>query len=34
MLSAGLHATAALVVGRLERTRLIKAMVTGVKERY
>ena len=31
---AGLHAAAALVMGRLERTRLIKAMVTGVKERY
>ena len=30
----GLHAVAALVMGRLERTRLIKAMVTGVKERY
>jgi cytochrome b len=34
MLSVGLHAAAALVMGRLERTRLIKAMVTGVKERY
>lgn len=32
MLSAGLHAIAALVVGRLERTRLIKAVVTGVRE--
>lgn len=31
---AGLHAAAALVVGRLERTRLVKAMFTGVKERY
>lgn len=31
---AGLHAVAALVMGRWERTRLIKAMVTGVKERY
>ncbi|MGC4396715.1 cytochrome b/b6 domain-containing protein [Hydrogenophaga sp. T2] len=31
---AGLHAVAALVMGRLERTRLVKAMVTGVKERY
>ena len=31
--SAGLHATAALVMGRWERTRLVKAMVTGVKER-
>ena len=34
VLSAGLHAAAALVMGRLERTRLVKAMVTGVKERY
>lgn len=31
---AGLHAAAALVMGRLERTRLVKAMITGVKERY
>jgi cytochrome b len=31
---ATLHAIAALVMGRLERTRLIKAMVTGVKERW
>lgn len=31
---AGLHALAAIVMGRLERTRLVKAMVTGVKERY
>lgn len=31
---AGLHAAAALVMGRMERTRLVKAMVTGVKERY
>lgn len=30
----GLHAAAALVMGRIERTRLIKAMVTGTKERY
>jgi cytochrome b len=34
MLSAGLHAAAALVMGRIERTRLVKAMITGVKERY
>lgn len=34
MTLAGLHATAALVMGRIERTRLVKAMVTGVKERY
>ncbi len=32
--SAGLHAGAAIAMGRLERTRLVKAMVTGVKERY
>jgi cytochrome b len=31
---AGLHALAALVMGRLERTRLIRAMFTGVKERW
>ena len=30
----GLHAVAALVMGRIERTRLVKAMVTGTKERY
>ena len=34
LLSAGLHAASAIVMGRIERTRLIKAMVTGVKERY
>lgn len=31
---AGLHAAAALLMGRLERTRLVKAMLTGVKEHY
>ena len=31
MISAGLHAAAALVMGRLERTNLVAAMVTGVK---
>lgn len=31
---AGLHAGAALLMGRIERTRLVKAMLTGVKERY
>ena len=31
---AGLHAAAAIIMGRVERTRLVKAMVTGVKERY
>jgi cytochrome b len=34
MTLVGLHAAAALIMGRIERTRLIKAMVTGVKERY
>lgn len=32
--AAGLHAAAALVVGRRERVRLVRAMVTGVKEYY
>ena len=31
---AGLHAAAAIVMGRLERVNLVKAMVTGVKARY
>ncbi|MCX7256784.1 MAG: cytochrome b/b6 domain-containing protein [Polaromonas sp.] len=31
---ATLHALAALVMGRLERTRLIRAMFTGTKERF
>lgn len=31
---AGLHAAAALVMGRLERVKLITAMFTGVKQRY
>jgi cytochrome b len=30
----GLHVAATIVMGRIERTRLVKAMVTGVKERY
>lgn len=34
LLAAGLHAASAIVMGRIERTRLVKAMVTGVKERY
>ncbi len=32
--AAGLHAAAAIVMGRKERTNLVKAMVTGTKERY
>ncbi len=31
---ATLHALAAIVMGRLERTHLIRAMFTGVKERW
>ena len=34
LIAAGLHAASAILMGRLERTRLVKAMVTGVKERY
>ena len=31
---ATLHALAAIIMGRIERTRFIKAMFTGVKERW
>jgi cytochrome b len=31
---AGLHALAAIVMGRLERTRLVSAMFTGVKQHW
>lgn len=31
LLAAGLHAAAAVVMGRLERVNLVRAMVTGVK---
>jgi cytochrome b len=31
---ATLHALAAIVMGRLERTHLIRAMFTGVKDRW
>jgi cytochrome b len=34
LLAAGLHALAALVMGRLERVRLVRAMFTGVKEKF
>lgn len=34
MFAAGLHALAAIVMGRLERTRLVRAMITGTKETY
>ncbi len=33
IVAAGLHAAAAVLMGRLERTHLVKAMITGVKER-
>lgn len=32
--AAGLHAVAAIAMGRLERVRLVRAMVTGVKQRF
>ena len=31
---ATLHAVAAIVMGRLERTRLVRAMFTGIKQRW
>ena len=34
LIGTGLHAASAIVMGRIERTRLVKAMVTGTKERY
>lgn len=34
LLAAGMHGIAAIVIGRLERVRLIKAMITGVKQSY
>lgn len=34
LLAAGLHAAAAIVMGRLERVRLVRAMITGVKQSY
>lgn len=34
MLLAGLHALAAIVMGRLGRTRLVRAMFTGIKDSY
>ncbi|TCS97924.1 hypothetical protein EDC36_107131 [Tepidimonas ignava] len=30
-MAAGVHAAAALVMGRLQRVTLVRAMVTGVK---
>ena len=34
LIAAGLHGVAAIVMGRLERVNLVKAMVTGVKQPY
>ena len=34
LVAAGLHAAAAIVLGRIERVNLVRAMVTGVKRRY
>src|SRR3990167_7171694 len=34
LLAAGLHAAAAIVRGRLERVRLVRAMVTGTKQHF
>ena len=34
LIAAAAHAAAALVMGRLERVRLVRAMVTGVKRPY
>lgn len=34
MLAAGLHALAAIILSRLERVRLVRAMFTGVKTPY
>jgi cytochrome b len=34
LIAAGLHAVAAIVMGRLERVRLVRAMVTGTKQRF
>ena len=34
LIAAGLHAAAAIVMGRIERVHLVRAMVTGVKRRY
>jgi cytochrome b len=31
---AGLHAASALVMGRIERVRLVRAMITGMKQRF
>lgn len=32
--AAGLHAAAAIVMGRIERVHLVRAMVTGIKQPY
>lgn len=34
LIAAGVHAAAAIVMGRIERVNLVKAMVTGIKRPY
>jgi cytochrome b len=34
LIAAGLHAAAAIVMGRIERVRLVRAMITGQKQAY
>lgn len=34
LIAAGLHAAAAIVMGRVERVRLVRAMVTGTKQHF
>ncbi len=34
LIAAGLHAAAAIVMRRIERVNLVRAMVTGVKRPY
>ena len=34
LMAAGLHAAAAIVMGRIERVRLVRAMITGKKQSY
>ncbi|MDD2819574.1 MAG: cytochrome b/b6 domain-containing protein [Candidatus Nanopelagicales bacterium] len=34
LIAAGLHGVAAIVMGRIERVNLVRAMVTGVKQSY
>ena len=34
LIAAGLHAAAAIIMGRIERVRLVRAMITGKKQSY